>query len=150
VQLGEQALGQPAAEETVDRVPGGEVRRHRTPLDAAIDQVEHRVEHLPVAVGLRAAVEAYQPARQRQYVADLLPLGGEIRRIAACPVVVVGGVAEPERETVTRRHTGVGRERGGQTRQTAATATSWCSLVFDIPELFRRPCLQCADRCAIT
>ncbi|MFB7677593.1 hypothetical protein ACFC26_39975 [Kitasatospora purpeofusca] len=47
VELGDQDLVAPAPEERVDAVPGGEVRGHRPPGDAARDRVAYRVDHLP-------------------------------------------------------------------------------------------------------
>jgi hypothetical protein len=59
----QQPLALPAAEEPVAVVPGGEVREHRTPLDAVVRQIQHRVDQLAVAVLLGTAAVSEYPRR---------------------------------------------------------------------------------------
>src|SRR5512147_420075 len=73
----------PAAEEVVDGPPPGIIRGQRGPLDAVVDQVAHRVDHLAVAVLLQPSAPAIQPGRHRHRSTHLGPL--RVRHIARMP-----------------------------------------------------------------
>lgn len=68
VQLGHQPCTPPGGKEGIDTRPGREVRGHRPPLDAVVDEVAHRVDHLSVAVALWPPAPARQPSRHRQQI----------------------------------------------------------------------------------
>ncbi len=65
VELGEQAVVAPAAEEGVDPVPRREVCGDRPPFGSVVDQVVDCVQYRPVAVRLRLSAASLQPARHR-------------------------------------------------------------------------------------
>ncbi len=109
MQFSRQPCVPPAGEERVDPRPGRKVGRHRPPLDAVVDEVAHRVDHLPVAVALRPAAAARQPSRNRQQIPHHSPLGiTHVRAVAGPSIWLVDGVPEPVREAVTPASGGTG------------------------------------------
>lgn len=120
VQLGHQSRVPPAGEERIHAWPGREVGRHGPPLDAVVDEVAHRVDHLPVAVALRAAAPARQPSRHRQQVPHRRPLRiAHVRAIPRPALWPVGRIPEPVGDTVTPRsgRTGPGTHDHATLRQ---------------------------------
>ncbi len=115
VELRDQSVLPPAAEEGVDAAPGGEVRGHRPPGDPARDQVPDRVQHRAVAVALGLSALPLQPGRHRQQRPHSRPLRvRHIRRVPAHPVRMISRVPVHVRETITRSGSRVercGRER---------------------------------------
>ncbi len=112
VELPDQSVVAPASEERIDPVPGREVRRHRPPLDPVVDQIPHRVDHLPVAVALRPASPAVHPCRDRQHRPHHGPLRvRHVRRVARPAARFVGRVPEPVSKTVTPRGEQAGLHR---------------------------------------
>lgn len=100
VQLGHKSRIPPAGEEGIHPWPGREVRRHRPPLDAVVDEVAHRVDHLPVAVHFRPPAPARQPSRNRQQIPHQSPLGiAHVRAVPGPAPRPVGRVSEPVGET---------------------------------------------------
>lgn len=104
VELTDQGMVAPAAEERINPVPRREVRRHRPPLDAVVHEIAHRVQHGPVAVRLRLPSPAPHPARHRQERPDHGPL--RIRHVRGIPpntLRMIGRVPEPVSDAITRR-----------------------------------------------
>jgi hypothetical protein len=102
VELPDQGVVAPAAEECVNPVPRREVSRHGPPLDAVVDQVADRVQYRPVTVRLRLSAPAAQPARQQR--PDSGPL--RVRHARGIPpntVRGIGRIPEPVSDTITRR-----------------------------------------------
>jgi hypothetical protein len=66
VELLDQGVVAPGAEECVDAVPRRKVDGHRPPLDPVVHEIPDRIEHGPVAIRLRPAAPATHPARHRQ------------------------------------------------------------------------------------
>jgi hypothetical protein len=76
----------PAVGHVVDGAPVRQVRGHRAPLDALLDQVADRVHVVAAAPRGRAPVLASLPRRGGQRGLDDRPLGiAHVRRIAAYP-----------------------------------------------------------------
>ena len=115
----------PAAEEVVDRPPVREVDRQGHPLHAVVDEVAHGVEHLAMAVRLRAPAPLEEPGRHGHRGADLGPLGvRHVTGIAACPPPR-SDRTEPVHVAVTPRG-----DRGGRRhRVTAQLVRQRASLV---------------------
>ncbi len=103
VELGDQPVLAPPAEEGVNAAPGREVRGHGPPRDSARDQVADRVQQLPVAVALGLPASALEPGRHRQQRPHGRPLRvRHVRRILAHPIGMTGRVAVHVREAIAR------------------------------------------------
>ncbi|SBU96653.1 hypothetical protein YW3DRAFT_05831 [Streptomyces sp. MnatMP-M77] len=115
VELCDQPVLPPPAEEGIDPAPGREVRGHRTPGDPARDQVADRVEHRAVAVALGLPAPAFQQGRHRHPRSHSRPFRvRHIRRVPAHPIRMISRVPVHVRERSTRLGSRVercGRER---------------------------------------
>lgn len=108
VELLDQPVVAPAAEERIHPVPRREVHGRRPPLDAVVDQVADRVKERPVAVCLRLPA----PARHRQQWPDAVPLRvRHVRGIPPTTLRTIGRVSETVSDTITRRSSRVGLHR---------------------------------------
>lgn len=109
VQHLKQSLIPPATEEPVGRRPVREVHRQRPPLGPVVIDIQHRVDHLPVAVALRPPAAPGHPRRHRHQRADHQPLSvREIRGIHRPPCRAIRGVAVAMRQAVTRHGAAAG------------------------------------------
>ncbi|RPE27102.1 hypothetical protein EDD90_10783 [Streptomyces sp. Ag109_O5-1] len=138
MELLDQGVVAPAAEEGIHPVPRWEVDRHRPPLDAVVNEIADRIEHRAVAIPLRPAAPPAHPARRRQQRPDLSPLlVRHVRRVPALPFRPVSRVAVHVREAITRwsGRVGLPGHRHGRLRHRGLLLLYG----FDTHELFRRP-----------
>ena len=79
MKLGPQAIALPEPEVVIDRGPGSKILRQVAPLAGGLDEIEHRVEQLPLAV----LPGATRPAGAGKTVIDELPFGiGQVRGVS--------------------------------------------------------------------
>lgn len=118
-----------------------EVRRQVDPLHPAVDDIADCIHHHAMAVAPGPPALALEPGRHWQQRPDDLPLRpAHVGAVARGPVRPVRSVSAPVRETIARRHAGVGRHRHGQARLRQQGLLD--ARVASNPELPRGPCLH--------